>query len=256
MLKLYNKSTAMQRFLAFLVDGIILSIFAIGFSFLIFLIIGFDFGSYQAVKNEFANNYLLYFAYGGSYKQSYELALNEYTKLSIVFYLIVDPMYLIGVILYLVILPKYWKKQTVGRMLLKIKVIGHSGDIEPGAKRTIIREVLGTWLCYVVIYSLVSVIVIIISALMILISGRGIVDRISGTDMVQESPVSVDPNTFNQPNRFDQDVPNQFRPNPNEFRKDDSIDAEVHDLNENNDSDIDNNSNNSNNDSDDEYQIF
>ena len=115
MLKLYNKSTSMQRFVAFLVDGLILSAFAIGVSFLVFLIIGFNYDAFQASKNEFYTNYVLYLAYGGGYKQSYELALSEYSKLSVIFYLVVDAFFLVGIILYLVVLPKYWEKQTVGR---------------------------------------------------------------------------------------------------------------------------------------------
>lgn len=242
----------MQRFLAFLVDSIILSVFAIGISSLIFMIIGFNYSAYQAARSEFATNYLMYISYGGNYQQSYELALNEYYKYSLVFYSIVDSLYLVGIIGYLVILPKYWEKQTVGRMLLKIKVIGRTGDVKTGTRRTIIREIVGTWLIYIVFYSFVSGFIIVISAIMILLSGRGIADRISGTDVVQDLPIEVDPNSFNNVNRFDQDVPNQYKPNPNDFRKEDSIDAEVKDL----DNDKDNSNDDSNDDSDDGYHIF
>ena len=252
MLKLYNKATTGQKFLAFIVDGIIISTFAIGLSALIFLLIGFNYSAYMAARNEMLTNYLLYAAYGGNYEQSLSLALNEYNKFSLVFYPILDSMYLVVIIVYLVIIPQFWEKQTVGRMLLKIKVIGRTGDVNAGLKRTIIREVAGTWLFYVVSYSLLSGIVIIISGIMILMSGRGIPDRISGTDMVQDLPIDVDPSAFQEASRFDSEEANQFKPNPNEFRREDSIDAEVVDLDNKQEDKQDNNDNSD----DDEYQIF
>ena len=252
MLKLYNKATTGQKFLAFIVDGIIISTFAIGLSALIFLLIGFNYSAYMAARNEMLTNYLLYAAYGGNYEQSLSLALNEYNKFSLVFYPILDSMYLVVIIVYLVIIPQFWEKQTVGRMLLKIKVIGRIGDVKAGYKRTIIREVAGTWLFYVVSYSFISAIVIIISGIIILISGRGIPDRISGTDMVQDLPLNIDPNSFKEAYRFDSEEANQFKPNPNEFRREDTIDAEVVDLDKNQD----NNHNNNDDSDDDEYQIF
>lgn len=245
MLKLYNKSTSMQRFMAFIVDGIILSSFVVGLSWIIFLITGFNYSAYQAARNEFLTNYVMYYLYGGSYEQSYKLALNEAYKYAIVYYSIMDSFYLLGAILYLVILPTYWNKQTVGRMIMKIKVIGRSGDVKTGVKRTIIREIVGTWFIYIVLSSVFSGFIIVISAIMILISGRGIVDRISGTDLVQELPVDIDPNSFERANRFDREEANQFKPNPNDFRREDSIDAEVKDLDDKND-----------NSDDDGYQIF
>ncbi len=89
---------------------------------------------------------------------------------------------------------------------------------------------------------------------MILISGRGIVDRISSTDLVQDFPLEVDPKTFEQQSRFDREESSQYKPNQDEFRKEDSIDAEVVDLDKK-----DNNEENDNNESsssDDGYHIF
>ena len=252
MLKLYNKATTGQKFLAFLVDGLILSAFAIGLSALIFFLMGFNYSAYTAARSEMMTNYVLYISYGGNYEQSFNLAASEYNKYSLVFYPILDSMYLVGIIIYFVVIPHFWEKQTVGRMLLKIKVIGRTGDVNAGLKRTIIREVVGTWLFYVVSYSLLSGIVIIISGIMILMSGRGIPDRISGTDMVQDLPIDVDPSAFQEASRFDSEEANQFKPNPNEFRREDSIDAEVVDLDNKQEDKQDNNDNSD----DDEYQIF
>ena len=254
MLKLYNKSTAMQRFLAFIVDGIILSTFAIGISSLIFLMLGFNIDALQDTRTEFLSDYMMYAYYGGKYEESYKLALSEYAKYAVVFYSILDSFYLVGIILYLFVLPQFWDKQTVGRMLTKTKVIGHVGEVKTGLKRTIIREIVGTWLFYIVIYSFVSGFVIVISALMILISGRGIVDRISSTDLVQDLPLEVDPKTFEQQSRFDREESSQYMPNQGEFRKDDSIDAEVVDLDEKNKNEE--NDNNESSSSDDGYHIF
>ena len=84
MLKLYNKATTGQKFLAFLVDGLILSAFAIGLSALIFFLIGFNYSAYTAARSEMMTNYVLYISYGGNYEQSFNLAASEYNKYSFV----------------------------------------------------------------------------------------------------------------------------------------------------------------------------
>ena len=231
MLKLYNKATAMQRLLAFIIDGLILGLFVAGISALIFIAIGFNYNAFSAARSEFLTNYMLYVVYQGGYRESYILALNEYNNFSKIFYLVVDSVFLIGILLYLVLLPRFWDKQTVGRMIAKVRVINHAGEINPSLKRILVREI------------------ILISGIIILISGRSVVDRISGTDLVQELPVTVNSDAFQSVHKFDEDVPREFRPDPSEFRKDDSIDAEVKDL-DNNENDKDDSNN------DDEYQLF
>ena len=249
MLKLYNKATAMQRLLAFIIDGLILGLFVAGISALIFIAIGFNYNAFSAARSEFLTNYMLYVVYQGGYRESYILALNEYNNFSKIFYLVVDSVFLIGILLYLVLLPRFWDKQTVGRMIAKVRVINHAGEINPSLKRILVREIIGTWLFYVLSYTFISVVVILISGIIILISGRSVVDRISGTDLVQELPVTVNSDAFQTVHKFDEDVPREFRPDPSEFRKDDSIDAEVKDL-DNNENDKDDSNN------DDEYQLF
>ena len=70
--------------------------------------------------------------------------------------------------------------------------------------------------------------------------------------MVQDLPLNIDSNAFKEAYRFDSEEANQFKPNPNEFRREDTIDAEVVDLDKNQD----NNQNNNDDSDDDGYQIF
>lgn len=248
MLKLYNNATNIQRFLAFLIDGIIILTLTIGISSLIFLAIDFNYSAYNACRNEFVYDYLLSVLYGGNYSESFSKAFSEYVKFSVVFNLVISSIGFVTFGLYFVLLPSYWEKQTLGRALLKIKVIGYKGDIKPGLKRLILREILGTWFLYLVLYSILGGIVIIVSAFVALISSRSLVDRISNTVLVIDFPIEVKKEAFEN-NKFDKEEASNFKPNPSEFRKDDAIDAEIKDIGSNDSKEKDDNS-------DDEYQIF
>ena len=249
MLKIYNKATNLQRFIAYIIDFIIILAITSGISALILLPMNFDYRNFVSARQELVQDLLLQATFGGNYSKTFGTTLNEVIKLSIQFYLVFDIVALVVVGLYLVVLPNYWEAQTVGRLITKTRVIGHRGDIKPGYQRSILRELVGTWFGYIVMYSIVSGFVIVVSAFVSLITGRSIVDYIGKTDLAMKDPLEVSEDAIKNTPKFDEDVPNQFKPSKDDFRED-SIDAEVKDLdNENNDNSNDNNS-------DDEYHIF
>ncbi|MCR5113696.1 MAG: RDD family protein [Acholeplasmatales bacterium] len=269
-MQLYNRATSGQRFLAFLIDLLVVGAVVGSISLLILFLTGFDFVAFSQAQDEYLTDYLLYIQTNSSeYYDSFQKALQEYYSYSVHLYLVIDLVALVLFIPYFVILPHYWSKQTVGRMAMKIKVISHKGKVKATVKQLIIREIVGTWFIYLGSYFLFSGFIIVVSGVFAAIGGRSVVDIISGTDLVQKDPITVDPEAFKQTFGFNdpRNPESQFDPEKEGFRKDDSIDAETKDVTNDNDSysvdndTVDNNdynegSNESKDDSDDEYQVF
>ena len=271
-MQLYNRATSGQRFLAFLIDLLVVGAVIGSISLLFLFLTGFDFVAYNAAQTEYITDYVSYIQFGtDEYYESFQKAVQEYYSYTLHLFIVVDIVALVAFIPYFVILPLYWSKQTVGRMVMKIKVISHKGKVKVSVKQLILREIVGTWLIYVGSYFLFSGFIIVISGIFSAFGGRSIVDLIGGTDLVQKEPITVDPEAFKQTFGFNdpRNPGSQFDPEKEGFRKDDSIDAETKDVTNNNDSysvdndnyTVDNNdynegSNESNDDSDDEYQVF
>ena len=268
MMQLFNKSTGGQRFLAFIIDLFLVAVVIGIFSAIVLLLTGFDFEAYNKAQSEYLTDYILYMQYNTEeYYDSFRNALQEYYSYSVHFYLVLDLIALVVFVPYFIVLPHFWEKQTIGRMVVKVKVISHRGKIKPSIKQLIVREIAGTWLLYLVSSFFMSGFLVIISALFAAIGGRSIVDAISGTDLVQKDPFTVDPEAFKRKFVFNDPrnpESSQFNPDLEGFRRDDSIDAEVKDVSNNedeykksNDDSYNNNDNNESKDnSDDEYQVF
>jgi uncharacterized RDD family membrane protein YckC len=112
---------------------------------------------------------------------------------------------------YLVVLPHFWKNQTVGRMISKTKVIMLDGT-KTTTKAFIIREIVGSFL----LYYCIGFIPFVITWVFLNKYQRSLVDRISGTVLIYDGEVLM-------VNVYD---------DTNENTSNDYIDAKFTDVNE------------------------
>lgn len=158
---------------------------------------------------------------------------SETTRYSLVSTILSYISYLIVIILYYDVLGYYWSKQTVGRMLMKIKLVNMDGD-SPSMGALIVRDVVGFGL-----YNLLNVccfIALIINAIYIIKSHISVGDRLSSTRMVRYDEAALTQEKENDYNSYNNS--NYFYEN-NQSNNDEEIkDAEI--VDDENKSDIDN----------------
>ena len=149
-------------------------------------------------------------------------------------------------------MPYFWEKQTLGRLISNTKVIRHKGDIKCNMSNLVLREIVGTFLMYVIF----GTIGVIITLVLILTSKRSLVDYIGKTDFVMFNPVMVDENgnaTFvNNNNNYSNDN-TVYNNNP---KYDDSIDAKVDEPKKESTINNDTSDNNDNSDEEDDYIVI
>lgn len=229
-------ATRSQRFLVYLIDYIIPSMIISGvFLPLFYKLIHFDSSILETNTKALSEVFL-------------DFSLNPREALGEIFdilpnflsYFFVDLAFnslFIGVFLflYLVILAKFWKGQTIGRVLMKVRVVKKNGD-DMEFKNIILREVVGVILLYVILNNLLTGIIL-ASAVLAYIDGRSLPDYISGTCMITEKAASgIYPNS-----------PFKFKSSEDE----NIIDANVEEIPNDNTDDNDNS-----NDNEDEYTIL
>lgn len=189
-------ATRTQRLLVYLIDyflpGIIVSSIILP---LFYKMINFDTTiantSLAALKVE-----LEYYLSNSSYDTSAIFHhLTEYLK-----YFYVDLAFTILfttiiLILYLIVLPKFWNKQTLGRMLIKVKVVKKNGD-DLSLKDIILREGVGVILMYVILNNVLGGGIVFASVILAYVDGRSLVDYIAGTCLItQKDEAGVYPNS-------------------------------------------------------------
>jgi uncharacterized RDD family membrane protein YckC len=173
-----------QRFLAYFVDFLIIDAIVSTIAALAFTIMKFDTSvndlileklmeeAINAVETGYFTDYLNYYI--------------EFLKYSLVEIGVQTACAFVAFIGYLVILPKFWKKQTVGRLISKTKVVMLDGS-NPTTKAIIIREVVGSFL----LYYCFGLIPLVISWVFLNKYQRSLADRISGTKLIFDAEVII-----------------------------------------------------------------
>lgn len=240
------KASGIQRFLAYIIDIGLIFIISYYLTKLTLYLTSYNTERFNELYELITESYTNY-AKGNIKNLIDEIGksnLIEFLKLYLIQQLVSLGFELLLVVAYLIILPRYWKYQTVGRYVSKCKVIRHEGEIDVTLKNILLRELVGTFLFYLILGPMS--IVAWISALLASFTGRSLADRVSGCDFVMNEPVYIDPNNplfkmnENKFNIYGEDNINNNDLN-NESKKEKVIDAEVEDSkpDDNNDNDED-----------------
>ncbi len=91
--------------------------------------------------------------------------------------------------LYYVVLAYFWEKQTVGRLLVGVRVITYYDSQKPTFSRFLLREIIGGYLCLTVLGN--GIIIYIVTWILSANSGRSLVDYIGGTRLVYAKGIPV-----------------------------------------------------------------
>ncbi len=152
---------------------------------------------------------------------------------------------------YFIILPYYWDGKTVGRNVAGVKVVNKDGS-KPSISILILREFVGTFILYMVLGG----IFVIVSAIVVLVNNKSLVDYISKTELEDYKLTNrqANENSFNQ-NDYNNDNSNDNYNNNdygNYSNSNDSTDNTI-EPNYRDVSDEDEKSDDNNND---EYKVF
>lgn len=173
-----------QRFLAYFVDFFIIDAIVSTIAAFIFTIMKFDTSVNDMILEKLMAEAMK--AVETGYFTEYFNYYMEFMKYSLVEIGVQTACALVAFIGYLVILPKFWKKQTVGRLLSKTKVVMLDGS-NPTTKAIIVRELVGSFL----LYYCVGAIPLIICWVFLNKYQRSLADRISGTKLIFDVEVII-----------------------------------------------------------------
>ena len=232
-----REATTGERLLVYLIDIVVMGWILSFFTNLIFKGINYD-SDYLSLVVEQITGYLEEYLNSIVNNTSFDMnklyiALGSYFEIVAIRTLITIAFDLVFVILYLVILPKFWKNQTLGRFFVKVKVVNKNGE-DLTTKNIIFRELIGTFLLYMVLGSFG---VLLASVILIINSKRSLVDYIGKTKLVKINEDNTTTKTIIDDNDYD-DL------------------SDVYIKREEIDSKDDNSSNNYNDQSDDDYKVF
>ncbi|MCM1130387.1 MAG: RDD family protein [Roseburia sp.] len=166
----YLNARSSQRFIAFLIDSLLISI-VVGF------ILGFI-PAYNESTKVIIDFYKLYME--GEFNDAMYQASNVLKHAGIILglQLLMDiPIY----ILYLVVLPYFWNKQTLGRWAMHLKVVSKNEN-KATPLNLILRELVGGMLLLRLLSS--SIIIPILYWYFSATTGRSLADMIGGTRLV------------------------------------------------------------------------
>lgn len=125
-------------------------------------------------------------------------------------------------ILYFALLPYLWDKQTVGRLILKVKVVTDVNDEKPTFINFIVRDLIGT--CLLSVLNVCCGLHLILNIIFVLTRNKTIGDMISGTHLVS---TNVKEETINDENNNIEYQKNNFV--PREKVKDEDIEIVIDD---------------------------
>ncbi len=241
---MYLRVGSLRRFLVYIIDlgliSIVSSLILIG----VLKLINFDTARYDLLWENIYNGYIDYALGRNNYLFS-EAGINdvyEYAQLYMIRWGINIGISFVLSILYLVILPYFTKWQTLGRLVTRTIVISNNGEVKLPLYKVIIRELIGTFLVYIVFGGIIGL----ISAIIAIVTERSLVDRISGSVLVFDTPVVIRNNeNFQSYQQSDySNMENDYEKQYNKNNDNDYIDAEVQEKDEKSD------------DSDDEYRVI
>ncbi len=237
----FKYATKLQRFLTYLIDFTLISIIAGRVGTLIEKACGFDSAAtssyYELIVMEVYN-----MAGGTGTSENLSYYLQQYFSHNLLDLCFTGGVTLIFIILALVVVPIFWKGQTLGRALTHLTLVDQYGK-PATVKRFILREVLGTFL----MYSVLGGIMTIISLIILLVKNRSLVDMISGTHLVLNKEyaerLGFGENPANQNMNYDNSYAKEEHPN--------NIDVDWKEVEPEN-----NNNQEEENNSDDRYKII
>lgn len=216
---MYYRASSFQRFCAYTIDMLLLSTLCTHIVSGIFILVNYN----SDIITECLQNLTYEIQNDGDIDTIYQLLIEIIRRYAFEFAVMI-PTYLVLDILYLVILPHFWKKQTLGRLVAGCKVVAKNGDLR--FSRLLLRELVGTFLFYQVF----GYLGIFISAILVFAFDRSIVDIISKTSMVNARIAVVNPNNSSQYNNYNNNSNDDFNNNINKnYDPNDVIDAKVED---------------------------
>ncbi|MGM9969729.1 MAG: RDD family protein [Anaeroplasma sp.] len=178
----YKLVTNGRRFLAYIIDFILISIISSIISNLFITIVHFD-ASLVSDSKYILDLFSRYLEAIGSSNDEYLLEVIEemavFYKQYMLYLLICNFAVLLVCIVYLVIIPKFTEKQTIGRLVSGCKVVTIDNE-KPSYTNLIMREIVGFFL----FYNVIGFILIIISGIVAYTTGYSLIDKISKTKLV------------------------------------------------------------------------
>ncbi len=161
------------------------------------------------------------------------LLYEEMVKAGLIYMGILLSITLLVTFLYLVVLPYYWPTQTVGRLIMGVKVINLRGNERVSFGKLALRELVGSFLLYQVLGN--TLILTLLNWYYCATRGRSFADMIGGTRLVYVRGGTIDES--NDPNDKNSDY--------------DYVDAEFHEVKS-----AASEEEPKDNSSDDEYKVF
>lgn len=206
----YVNARSTQRFFAYFIDALLVGVIV---NFLVRLIPSYTYSI--SIFQEYYKSYLE----GNVIPDVEELShvLKHLAKAYGIMMLFEIPLF----ILYFIVLPYFWEKQTLGRLLLHVKVVSMDGN-KPKLTSLILREFVGGILILRFFSS--SVILPIIYWYMSATSGRTLSDVIGGTRLVEDRIIYTDrpeePESFKDDRDYVDAVFRDVQEEPSEEPKD------------------------------------
>ncbi|MBQ3253609.1 MAG: RDD family protein [Acholeplasmatales bacterium] len=193
----YKNATNGQRFLAYIIDMILIGAVAGFITFIIFTIIGHTddlmniISEFMKEAMEYSDAYLeattleQQQALDEQFVETYLEFFKELMRCVMVEALVEIPTYLALYVGYFMVMPKLVSWQTIGRLAAKCKVVADdNSDVE--WKHLILREGVGAFLlCYLLGGGLLQL----VSGIVALAKGRSMIDYIGGTNLVSTKDV-------------------------------------------------------------------
>lgn len=208
------KARDTQRFIAYFIDIMIISLLTSLFAGLISTALKFDSSIADKLYSDLIDKIILYLTDSSATSASIGKVFTEYMKYSGISMLISACVSLCLVAIYLVIIPMFWEKQTLGRWVMKVRVVDRDSD-SVSKKRIFVREIFGTWLMYLVLPSSVIIASVILSCC----TGRSLVDYIAKTDLINISELGeiVTPSSDSKEEpKYDDYIDAKFKEYPSE----------------------------------------
>ena len=179
------RASKSKRFWTFIIDAIIISIISSIVYEIILSLVNLDANALDFAYEQFLYSYqefMYNLEYAGpqiDYTPLIE-SLTGYLELCIVYIPVNMASLIVSGFVYLVFLPNIWDKQTVGRALMKVKVVNQDGS-EVGFGRRILRELVG----YILIFEIIGTFdLFIVTFILTNVEGRSLTDIISKTELV------------------------------------------------------------------------
>lgn len=196
---IYMDVKSSQRFIAYFIDILIISII----SSIILKLIPF-YNQCSAILTDYYNDIL--FSNNVVLESELIALMKYYLVITGIQYAVLLPLY----ILYFVVLPLFWDKQTIGRMVMHINVVNMAEE-KPSVGSLLLREIVGGFIILRLLSG--SIIILVLYWYFSSTRGRTISDMIAKTRLVDTRFINPDADK----------------------EKSDFIDAEYQEANDNND---------------------